>query len=794
MPRTKVTAEAADKAQKTTKRRASGTSTAKKSVVKKAAPKKVASSKEHIFALDIGTRSVIGIVADKTDDGLSIIATDRREHKTRAMLDGQIHDVPQVAAVINDVKTALEEKTGPIKHAAVAAAGRALYTMTAEAEMEVSGVITPDVQRSLDFAGVQAAQAKLGSTKAVEDLSLYYCVGYSTVKYSLDGSDLKLLIGQRGRVAKATVIATFLPRQVIDSMQSALATCDLDMSALTLEPIAAINVLIPPTMRHLNLVLVDIGAGTSDVAITKNGSVIAYGMVPLAGDEITEAISQKFLLDFNVAEKAKRDAANGDEIHFTDILGAEYSMSADELLEPVVPSIKKLAAAIADQIIELNTEAPQAVMLVGGGSLTPRLAKYVSEALKLPENRVAVRKPSDVNGIENIPDVLHSPDAVTPLGILKIAALNTLHFFSVYVNGEEYRMFNFRQLTVSDALLNAGVNLKKYNGRPGLGLMVTVNGKKKFFPGTLGTLARLALDGVPASLDTPIKNGSHIDITPGENGESSTVTLADVTDEVPESIIYVNGMEKHIRCAITVNGEKADATRVLKDNDVIEAREPQSVGEALLAAGYSPTGSKLRYRLNGSSAHYILSPEILLNDEPAPLGTAFHEGDNIEYVAPDPPKLGDVLHITDSDMSIGVFYNGKEYRIPVPSITLKVNGRPASPGTIVEEGADVSYQRMENRTATVSEALVAVNFQPPAASTHAKVSIFINKKQVEFTDPVRNNDTLDILIETPQPEGAQAPTAATSPAITPSAAGTTLQNGQSAVKPKLTIQDFIHNS
>lgn len=78
-------------------------------------------------------------------------------------------------------------------------------------------------------------------------------------------------------------------------MQVALDSIGLEMSAITLEPIAAINVLIPQTMRHLNLALVDIGAGTSDVAITNNGTIIiGYGMVPYAGDEITEAISQNF--------------------------------------------------------------------------------------------------------------------------------------------------------------------------------------------------------------------------------------------------------------------------------------------------------------------------------------------------------------------------------------------------------------------------------------------------------------------------------------------------------------------
>ena len=375
-------------------RRSTTGKTGKRTSKKTAKSSETSKRKERIFALDIGTRSVIGIVAEKETNGLKIIATERQEHKTRAMLDGQIHDVPQVAAVIENVKKALAKKTGPLKSAAVAAAGRALYTMTASADMEISGIITAEQERSLDFAGVQAAQSKLASSDAIDDPTKYYCVGYSTIKYTLDGSDLKTLVGQRGKVATATVIATFLPRQVIDSMQSALQTTKLNMHALTLEPIAAINVLIPPTMRHLNLVLVDIGAGTSDVAITKNGSVIAYGMVPQAGDEITEAISQQFLLDFNVAENIKREAALGNDVTFNDILGMEYNMTAAEVLDPIMPNVENLANAIAKQIMELNgNESPQAIILVGGGALTPNLSKYVAKVLDLPAGRVAVRHP-----------------------------------------------------------------------------------------------------------------------------------------------------------------------------------------------------------------------------------------------------------------------------------------------------------------------------------------------------------------------------------------------------------------
>jgi len=336
---------------------------------------------ELVFALDIGTRSVIGIVAEQRDGMLHILATERMEHKTRAMLDGQIHDVPQVAAIIREVKRRLTERTGALHSAAVAAAGRALYTMTAEAEQDITGIITPAQQRDLDFAGVQAAQRKLAQSHTVDDPTRYYCVGYSTIRYTLDGNDLKTLVGQRGRKAQATVIATFLPRQVVDSMQSALRETHLEMRALTLEPIAGINVLIPPTMRHLNLVLVDIGAGTSDVAITRGGSVIAYGMVPMAGDEITEAISREYLLDFNIAEDIKRKAADGQDVSFTDILGMSLSLTAEQVVAAIKPGVENLAGAIAKQIIELNGEPPQAVMLVGGGALTPMMSELVAEAL-----------------------------------------------------------------------------------------------------------------------------------------------------------------------------------------------------------------------------------------------------------------------------------------------------------------------------------------------------------------------------------------------------------------------------
>ena len=67
--------------------------------------------KNLLFSLDIGTRSVVGIVGEQIGNNIKIISAERKEHHTRAMLDGQIHDVPEVAAVLGHVKNELEKKS-----------------------------------------------------------------------------------------------------------------------------------------------------------------------------------------------------------------------------------------------------------------------------------------------------------------------------------------------------------------------------------------------------------------------------------------------------------------------------------------------------------------------------------------------------------------------------------------------------------------------------------------------------------------------------------------------------------
>jgi len=260
---------------------------------------------DQIFSLDIGTRSVTGIILKKADNAYSLVDYYVEEHRARSMHDGQIHHVLEVANVINNVKKALELKHGPLHKVCIAAAGRSLKTIQSSSFMSLDDQAIKDEQviKHLELSAVQEAQKTLMDEHIKNKDASYYCVGYSVLHYELDGIHIGSLIDQIGHEAKVEIIATFLPKMVIESLLAAIVRGDLEMDALTLEPIAAIDVLIPESMRKLNVALVDIGAGTSDIALTNQGTVVAYGMVPTAGDEITEAISDHYLLDFPVAEQ-----------------------------------------------------------------------------------------------------------------------------------------------------------------------------------------------------------------------------------------------------------------------------------------------------------------------------------------------------------------------------------------------------------------------------------------------------------------------------------------------------------
>ncbi|MGB9661226.1 MAG: cell division FtsA domain-containing protein [Moorellaceae bacterium] len=544
---------------------------------------------DSIFALDVGTRKVAGVILSSENARFRLRAAVVQEHKERAMLDGQIHNVPQVAAVIQQVKEKLERKTRTsLRKVAVAAAGRALITQKASAEREVSPMkeITREEVLALESDAIQEAEGLILDSR--DKAGEYHCVGYSVLQYTLDDNPIGHLVGQRGQKIGVQLIATFLPRVVVDSLVSALLRAGLEMSSLTLEPIAAAAVAVPPGMRGLNVALVDIGAGTSDIALAKEGSLTGYAMVPAAGDEITEALADKLLLDFPTAEEVKRQLSQKEHITFIDIVGHRRQLSSKEILDLLQPAIVDLARQIAEQILLLNGKAPQAVLLIGGGSLTPGLAPALARHLELPEERVAVR------GREALPDIVGNPgftgpQAVTPLGIAVTAMRREgLTLSQIEVNGRPVQLLASRKITVAQALLAAGVPVRQLYGRPGRGIGVEINGRLHFLKGEPGRPGKILVNGQPRSLEDLVSGGDTIHFLPGENGADARAYVRDLVPELQPKTITFNKKTITLEPLILMNGNLVSRETQVPDQAKIEFNPLETVADVLKYLGQAP--------------------------------------------------------------------------------------------------------------------------------------------------------------------------------------------------------------
>lgn len=712
---------------------------------------------KSIFALDIGTRSVVGIIVRQ--EGEQYIVEDYvfQEHKERSMVDGQIHDVLAVAEVIKTVKETLEETHGPLKKVAVAAAGRSLKTKRAIVSQQIAGrpLLTRQDILAMELEAVQLAQAELAKELDSEQQTNFYCVGYSVIQYALDKESIGNLIDQRGKVASVEIIATFLPRIVVDSLISALKRADLQMEALTLEPIAAINVLIPQTMRRLNVALVDIGAGTSDIAITSEGAITAYGMVPFAGDEITEALSQHFLLDFSLAEELKRKLFNQEHVEFEDILGFSQKLSSTEVVKTIQEEIKELAEQISKEIILLNGKAPQAVMLIGGGSLTPTLTRWIAGILDLPENRVGIKGLNTNNNIQVTTSAsILGPEAVTPIGIAIAARQHPVKYLSVTVNQNTVRLFDLRKLTIGDALLATGQNIKKLHGKPGLALSIELNGKIKYIPGTHGHPPHITCNGENVALDTPLQENDQIEIKQGIDGEDAKAKVKDVIDTIETLDIYVNNELYSIEPVVKVNGKHTYLEKELNERDQIDLTLPRHLLDILQTINWNVERLKpIRFRYYVNKEEKWIEEggsQILINGKISSLPSAVDNGDKIEIQVSE-KKLYTVGELIPDDLvqpvQIRITFNEKNVTLLKAPYTLTKNEQPTGLDDIVHEGDHLQIKNKEDLSLLFHDVFRYVEIDQHRIEKGKKMALRVNGEAATFETPIIDGDYLELKWE-----------------------------------------------
>lgn len=639
-----------------------------------------------IFALDIGTRSIIGTVGAVRDKKFNVIAESMLEHEERAMKDGQIHDINLVAATIKKVIADIEKQIGirPEK-VSIAAAGRFLKTVTVRAELKIDSdrEIDKDIIRSLELTALKNAE-NLINESSVGDL---YCVGYSVKNFYLNGYSISSLLSHKGEQIEAEIIATFLPRSVVNSLYTVMDIVGLQVINLTLEPIAAMEAAIPNNLRLLNLALIDIGAGTSDIAISSKDTICAYGMVPLAGDEITEAIAQNYVVDFNTAESMKKQCSIKDTVEYTDILGFQNSIPSSELIDYIEPQVKMIADEVCLKIKELNGDkSPSAVFLVGGGAYTPKLREFVALNLNIPINRVGIRGRDEVQECICQDNSLGSI-GVTVLGIALNAIKNSGNdFMDVVLNGNVVSLFNSHKNTVMDAMVQGGINPKVLIGRNGKNKKFYVNGIKRVAFGLFSENAVVTINGHEASIDSEVKEGDNIVIHYAKDGKDAEPKIKDFVVNFNSVSFYLNGEIKYLEPICSINGIKAEMDSQINEEDSVTIIYPETLRDYI---------TNIEEEIQGA--------EYFIGDKPISYDYTIKEGDFIDSISKETEDVSSKPFIIIKFNGMELILSGKEeyvfvdvfnytdfdLMIPKGKLVLLLNGNPAGYYDKIQAGDDI---------------------------------------------------------------------------------------------------------
>ena len=536
-----------------------------------------------VFGLDIGTRSIVGTVGYLNGGKFHVLAQRSREHETRAMLDGQIHDIGKVGETIFRVKEQLEEDLGrELTEVCIAAAGRVLRTVTTYVEhsFESDREITQEDVYSLCTMGVEKAYEEFQNSNTDTDMK-FYCVGYTAMRYYMNGYQMGNLEGHKAKTIAVDLIATFLPDDVVDGLYKAVELAGLHVANLTLEPIAAIQVAIPEKFRMLNMALVDVGAGTSDISITKEGTITAYGMIPVAGDSLTDILVQHCLVEFEMAEQIKRKCRIQETIEYEDIMGLPQTIKADEVLELLDSEIERMTQLVSDTIKELNGDKPvSAVFVVGGGGMVPGYTEKLAEKLGIVKERVAIRGQEVMQSIVfELENARKDAMMVTPIGICLSYYVQSNNFIFVEFNGERVKLYDNGKLSVTDAAMQMQFPNDQLFPRKGEALLFTINGKTRMVRGEQGEAAVIRVNGNEADMYTQVHNGDRIVVTPSTEGEPAVLEIGKLPELGDALRVYVNGRQISLPKTAEVNGHRENEFYRIRPNDDIRIQNSYTVKE-----------------------------------------------------------------------------------------------------------------------------------------------------------------------------------------------------------------------
>ncbi|MBR2997384.1 pilus assembly protein PilM [Candidatus Saccharibacteria bacterium] len=386
-----------------------------------------------ILALDIGTEFVKAVIAKRTKDGqLEIVGVGRAHQESSNMYAGAIADIPAVIGVCEKALTEAENQAGiTCKLVTVGIAGELIKGNTSTIRYRRSNGNKPLSEQEMDSI-IDRVQAKAGE-QARKEVAVetnnpnveVRLINSAIVSMQIDGYKISNPIGFKGSDVTIQFYTAFAPLVHISAIEKVCAELNLELLAVAVEPFAVCRACLGEEVdSNFSGIVMDIGGGTTDIAVVDDGGVEGTKMFSIGGRSFTHQIAESLGIDFNTAE--------------------EYKLSLEtDKIEPEIR--KKIYAALARNLavwlsgVEITLEEfnvsemlPGRILLCGGGAGLSILQEALATTNWFGDLAFARRpvihlvEAIDIPGIYNTTSTKLDHSYITALGLLRVA-LDTLN-------------------------------------------------------------------------------------------------------------------------------------------------------------------------------------------------------------------------------------------------------------------------------------------------------------------------------------------------------------------------------
>ncbi len=373
-------------------------------------------------ALDIGTEFAKALVFEIDDEGHGTVrGAGRKRQGLSHMQSGTVADI---AAVVDNCAVALQEAEEMAgfrpTQVVIGIAGELVKgfttTHTQERKRPDQPIGDAELQKLID--GVQREALREAERAITWETGLpqvdVRLVHAAVTGASIDGYALTNPVGFQGRHVQISIFNAFAPLVHLGALESVASRLDLELLEIVAEPYAVARVLASEQVRAAGALFIDVGGGTTDVALVRHGGIEGTRMFALGGRAFTKSIADRLDLPFPRAEGLKVDYARGLDVE-----------QKDEVAEIVAEDVKVWAAGVELVMEELaaGDHLPGRVYCCGGGSRLPEVpAALRAESFwkSLPFSRppeVTIMSPGQVEAIEDATHLLVDQQDVTPLGL-----------------------------------------------------------------------------------------------------------------------------------------------------------------------------------------------------------------------------------------------------------------------------------------------------------------------------------------------------------------------------------------